>query len=38
MATVPDKSGNSPIGENVDPHIKTALELLREIAENTEPE
>lgn len=34
MATVADKSGNSPRAA-VDPHIKTRNELLKEIATNT---
>lgn len=32
MATVPDKSGNSP---KIDVHIKSKREILEEIALNT---
>lgn len=36
MATVVDKSGNSP-ATTPEPHIKTRNELLKEIVENTAP-
>lgn len=35
MATVPDKSGNSPAKDANEPHYKTRNELLQEIATNT---
>lgn len=33
MATVPDKSGNSPIGMGVDPHIPTPDEVSGEATD-----
>lgn len=35
MATVADRSGNSPGNGRSEAHIKTRNELLKEIAENT---